>query len=209
VVDAAQAAAGRRLGAVLLNPPTGGGRPTLRHLAVAADLLDCESVRVANLYSRATPSVTELNLDGRDWAGWQAARSDLTALVADADEVLFAWGVSGLSGVVARHRAAQTDWLLDSFHAAGRAEIWTVGGEPRHPSRWHQYVSDRHGRASGDTFSDRLRMVLVRTAITNPQGSSTDQKLSVTAVTFPTTALAKGLGHQDLGRLGTNRRNRS
>lgn len=175
MADAAQAEAGRRLGAVLLNPPTGDGRPTLRHLAVAAELLGCESFQIANLSSLVTPSVTELNLGGRDWAGWQAARSGLSALV-ETDEILVAWGVSGLSGAAALHRAAQTDWLLTSLQAAGRSTIWTVGGEPRHPSRWHQYVSDRHGRASGATFGARLRTVLVRTAIasleTRPSMSS-------------------------------------
>jgi hypothetical protein len=163
--EASSSASGRRLGAVLLNPPTGSGRATHRHLEVAAELLGCDSVQIANLNDAATPSVVELNRTGREWTGWAAARRSLTALVADSDEILVGWGVSGLSGLAARHRTAQTTWLFDRLHAAGRCEIWTVGGEPRHPSRWHQYVSDRHGRASGDTFSDRLQTVLLRAAI--------------------------------------------
>jgi hypothetical protein len=36
-----------------------------------------------------------------------------------------------------------------------------LGGEPRHPSRWHQYVSDKYGRTSGGTFEERIKQVLV------------------------------------------------
>lgn len=43
----------------------------------------------------------------------------------------------------------------------GITAFWMVGGEPRHPSRWHQFVSDKHGRTTGGTFEERLVQVLV------------------------------------------------
>jgi hypothetical protein len=55
--------------------------------------------------------------------------------------------------------------------------IWTLNGEPRHPSRWDQYVSDRHGRASGATFSERIAQVLTSVPLATlcPEGGSRDE----------------------------------
>jgi hypothetical protein len=43
---------------------------------------------------------------------------------------------------------------------AGISNIWMVGGEPRHPSRWHQFVSDKYSRTTGGSFEERLDQVL-------------------------------------------------
>lgn len=40
--------------------------------------------------------------------------------------------------------------------------VWSVGGQPRHPSRGHQFLSDKYGRTAGGTFEKRLSTVLVQ-----------------------------------------------
>lgn len=150
----------RQLGAVLLNPPLTTGAVTMRHLQVAAEVLGCDGVRVANLFATPTRSVTQINDVGRDSAGWTEARPALARLGATSAELVAAWGVSGLHGPAFAHWQAQITWLIHQFRQDAVAGVWTLNGEPRHPSRWHQYVSDRHGRASGATFRDRLSSVL-------------------------------------------------
>jgi hypothetical protein len=53
--------------------------------------------------------------------------------------------------------------VIDELLALGHVDAWTVGGESRHPSRWHQYVSDKHARAGSGEFAERLKSVLVLT----------------------------------------------
>ncbi|MFF1818106.1 DUF1643 domain-containing protein [Kribbella sp. NPDC058245] len=149
------------LGAILLNPPTGDGRATLRHLDVVCDVLGHSSVRIANLFASATASVAELNRVGRDPAGWEAARPAIENLIEQADTFLIGWGVSGLSGVAARHKASQVTWLRSILRERDVSSVWSIGGEPRHPSRWHQYVSDRYARVPSGSFRQRLSCALV------------------------------------------------
>lgn len=92
---------------------------------------------------------------------WTAARSDLEAAVAGAGAILAAWGVAGLRGEARRLMSAQVEWLMERAEETGIDIFWTVGGEPRHPSRWHQYVSDKYGRTTGGTFEERIAQVLV------------------------------------------------
>lgn len=148
------------LGAILLNPPTSSGLSTLRHLHVAAELLGCDSVVIGNLFATATDDVTAVNIVGAHAAGWTAARPSLLAAL-DSDVLIIGWGVSGLHGAARRHHEAQVRWVLESAAARRHTGVWSLNGEPRHPSRWHQYVSDRHGRTSGKGFAERLGSVLV------------------------------------------------
>lgn len=148
--------------AVLLNPPeiTPGTR-TRNAVALAAKVLGYESVTIANLSQVATPSVIELNEMSCELS-WLDARPPIVSALHQADGVLAAWGIAGMSGAGRRVRQAQADWLASEALAVGISSVWTVGGEPRHPSRWHQYVSDRHGRTTGGTFEQRLAQVLER-----------------------------------------------
>ncbi len=148
------------LGAVLLNPPASTGLATLRHLRAAAELLGCGAVVVANLFATATDDVTAVNSVGAHVSGWKAARQGLQAALA-CDMLIAGWGVSGLHGLARGHREDQVRWVLEAAAARGHEGIWTLNGEPRHPSRWHQYISERHGHASGDTQAERLQSVLV------------------------------------------------
>jgi len=146
--------------AVLLNPPSlTSGTRSRNAVAHAATVLGCENVQLVNLCSASTPTVVELNDLRGD--GWEEARESLEVALLHADVLLAGWGVAGMSGYSKRSLTSQVDWLLRRAQNRGFDSVWMVGGEPRHPSRWHQYVADRHQRTSGGTFEDRIRQVLV------------------------------------------------
>lgn len=150
----------RTLVAVLLNPPaTTAGTRSRNAVARAANVLGYDCAVMANLCTVATPSVVELNRQGRH--GWDLARDQMEATLDGADAMLAGWGVAGLSGDAGRWMRAQVAWLSDRALERGISKIWMVGGEPRHPSRWHQYVSDKYGRTAGGTFEERIAQVLV------------------------------------------------
>lgn len=148
------------LGALLLNPPLTSGTRTLSHLGIAAELLGCDALDIANLFAVATRDVTAINDVGLSSDGWEAARPRLRQVIAESDHLLAGWGVSSLAGRAAIHRQSQVDYVRACARDVGKDCIWTLNGEPRHPSRWHQYVSDRHGRANGESLAERLWMVL-------------------------------------------------
>lgn len=151
----------RTLGAILLNPPLTTGAATMRHLQVAAGALGCDGVQVANLFTRPTATVAEINEVGRGTPGWEEARPAIEQVLMTSHAVVAGWGVSGLYGPAREHRRAQAAWVIQRvLSAAHLGGVWTLGGEPRHPSRWHQYVSNRHGRARGTSLDERLASVL-------------------------------------------------
>jgi len=150
------------LGVVLLNPPEGTGTATRRNLAVAVAVLGDPQVRLANLFAKATKNVAAINVAGAEAEGWIESRPELEAVLRESDEVLFGWGVGSLSGAANHHFLEQIDWLHVAARQAGHSTFWSIGSEPRHPSRWHQYVSDRHGRTAGGTITERVAEVLVR-----------------------------------------------
>jgi Protein of unknown function (DUF1643) len=137
-----------------------GGAQTIRHLRVVAGLLECDDLEIANLFAIPTRDVTAINRAGRASDGWEAARSRLRQVITEADHLLAGWGVSGLAGQAAVNRRAQLCYVGECARESGKDYIWTLNGEARHPSRWHQYVSDRHGRASGASLNERMAMVL-------------------------------------------------
>lgn len=146
--------------AVLLNPPSASsGNRSRNAVARAATALGYQNVVVANLCAVATPSVVQLNTVGSDV--WEASRADLEGVVRGGAALLAGWGVAGLSGDARRSMNAQVDFLIECAAANSMGTMWMVGGKPRHPSRWHQYVSDKYGRTTGGTFEERLRQVLV------------------------------------------------
>lgn len=155
----------RTLGALLLNPPITDGRRTRANLEVAARILGCSRVEIANLFSVPTQDVTSMNPVAKDSEGWLAAHGDLSRVIASADVLLGGWGVRGLSGSAARQRRTQILFVGNQAGIYGRTHLWTVGGQPRHPSRWHQFVSDRYGRTPGGLFDERLKYALQETAI--------------------------------------------
>lgn len=149
-----------RLGAILLNPPTTSGLPTQRHLAAAAQLFECGAVDVANMYPLPTRSVIELDAVASDRQSWLDARSAIIEITRTSQFLIAGWGLGGgLTGSTRENMQEQRAWFCALLASSG-TKVWMVGGAPRHPSRWHQYVSDKHGRTSGGSLAERLRQVL-------------------------------------------------
>lgn len=117
------------------------------------------------MFAHPARDLPELCVVGGDPAGWLDARQDLSTALRTADELVAGWGLLPLTGPARIHRDMQIRWLVDEAKHAGHEFAWAVGAQARHPSRWHQFVSDRHGRTSPGTFEDRLREVLVRTPL--------------------------------------------
>ena len=162
----------RDLVAVLLNPPaTSTGTRSRQAVARAASALGYERAVMKNLCAVPTPSVVELNALGRD--AWDLAQADLEAALKGARAVLAGWGVAGLTGDARRSMRDQVAWLTVRAQEGGIAAFWMVGGSPRHPSRWHQYVSDKYGRTDGGSFEERIRQVLVAVQMMPAPGRST------------------------------------
>jgi hypothetical protein len=157
-----------------MNPPTGSGTQTVRHLRVVTRLLGCDGLEIANLFSIATHHVTAINEAGRSGAGWDAARPRLRQVITESDCLLAGWGVRSPVGPAAAHWRRQLAYVRACAREVGLGDIWTLNGEPRHPSRWHQYVSDRHGRATGTSLEERIAMVLtfVPVAMLCPDGGA-------------------------------------
>lgn len=146
--------------AVLLNPPsTTTGIRTRQAVDLARMVLGYERVRIFNLFTEATPTVTELNASVEHPC--PRARRRLRSALAEANGLLGAWGISGLTGEARIARDGQLTWLVKQAEAVGIHDIWMVGGQPRHPSRWHQYVSDKYSRTSGGPPDARLAEALV------------------------------------------------
>lgn len=154
--------AGRRLLiAVLLNPPTGDGKRTNKHLQIASENLRCDAIEIVNLYPGTTKNLAELGRTASHPHVWIEHRTVIATALSQGDEVLLGWGVSLPAGHARKHMAEQIQWVIEELHSNG-IEPWVLGDGPRHPSRWHQYVSDRHGRTSGGSLAERFQESLVR-----------------------------------------------
>ncbi|MFT4010671.1 MAG: hypothetical protein QM655_11595 [Nocardioidaceae bacterium] len=159
--------------AVLLNPPTKStGVRSRNAVARAAQAIGYPDVVLTNLCAAPTPSVVELNALGGD--AWDEARAGLERDLTGATAVLAAWGVAGLTGGARRLMRSQVRWLTERVASAGIERFWMVGGEPRHPSRWHQYVSDKYGRTTGGSFEERICQVLLEVPLSAMEWSQSE-----------------------------------
>lgn len=146
--------------AVLLNPPLTSGSRTRRALNRAGALLGGYDVTIVNLVNVATHSSSALATAGHS-SDWQAARVKLASALRASDELLFGWGLTPHLGAARKAAEEQIAWLLEEAHRVGHQHAWAVGNA-RHPSRWHQYTADVHGRTGGGQADERLREVLTR-----------------------------------------------
>lgn len=152
-----------RLLVVLASPPLRtSGRRTLAHVEALSAAMPCDVVAVANLCAAPAVDLPALVAAAAEAAPWLASRDALAAALEECDEVVAAWGLYALTGPAKAHRRNQLAWLVKTAETLGHNDCWAVGGQPRHPSRWHQYVSDVHGRTRGGTFQERLRQVLTK-----------------------------------------------
>jgi hypothetical protein len=156
----------RTLCVLLASPPTTSGARTLNAIAVAAQCLQTPQIVTANLLAKPARDLAEMSSIGAQATAWEAARADLHRAVTGGDLLLAAWGLNSLTGPARHHHNAQVEWLLHTAEEAGHTHAWTLGGEPRHPSRWHQFSSDLHGRTPpGLSREDRVRTLLTRVAL--------------------------------------------
>lgn len=151
-----------RLLILLACPPTTSGQRTLSRLATLTKVIPGCTVSAANLCSARAADLPALSAVAASVEPWLHARKDISAALSKCDEMMAAWGICPLSGTARQHRVAQLSWLLNTAINCGRSDVLAVGGQARHPSRWHQYVSDVHGRTCGGTFEERLRQVLIK-----------------------------------------------
>lgn len=146
-----------------MNPASGAGQATLRHLRTLADALDCGEVAIANLLEIPTKSVVEITQAGASAEVWHWSRPALRKLITTSDQLVLGWGLGGgFTGPSRHYFKQQVEWVEEQISArTDNLIIWTIGQEPRHPSRWHQYVADKHARTLGGDFQSRLLDVLV------------------------------------------------
>jgi Protein of unknown function (DUF1643) len=155
-----------RLLVILAGPPlTTTGQRTLRRLEALSAVMPGYVVTAANLCAAPAADLPALSTAAAEVDTWLHARDAIEDALRECDEFLAAWGLYSLVGGARSHRKEQLAWLANTARSLGHGHCWTVGGEPRHPSRWHQYVSDKHGRTTGGTFEERLRQVLIRTPL--------------------------------------------
>jgi hypothetical protein len=152
--------AGEKLVAILANPRFDQGGRSENRVALAGEVLGYDSAQIVNLFAWPSASSRDIALLGKVSGGWQDARRELTDAIYEADGVLVGFGLIPTSRESGPHLRAQLRWLREELRAGGHASVWQVGDRPRHPSRWHQYVSDIHGRTAGGTFEERLHQVL-------------------------------------------------
>ena len=154
----------RILLAVLANPTLSPESRSVGRVRLAARILGFEQVRIANLFALPSSSSKEIAVLGQDAHGWELARPALVDGLVTCDQVLLGFGTIPVTGVARRYLEQQLYWFADELRESDHREVWQVG-DARHPSRWHQYVSDRHGRTSGGSFEVRLREVLTSTKL--------------------------------------------
>ena len=149
--------------AVVASPPLTSGVRTLKALRLVGELLGVARLEVVNLLDVPTVDVNAMAVVGAEGGPWHSSRPAIKGGLEASDVWLAAWGMSPLTGPARGHRRAQIDWVVEQAAAHGHDHVWTVGPEPRHPSRWHQYVCDKHGRTEGVyDFGARLQQVLER-----------------------------------------------
>src|SRR4051794_31018520 len=153
----------RRLLAILASPPlaTSGSRTRAR-LTLAARLIGCDTFAVANLISIPTTDVLDISVVGHEKASWCDARIRLAAQLDDAEDVLLGWGCTEPVGAARKHHRSQVAWLRTEVSRHG-FRPWTLGGKPRHPSRWQRYTARYH---NGLPFVDALAEALHQQAFT-------------------------------------------
>jgi hypothetical protein len=148
--------------AVLANPPLHTKSRSFGRVELAARILGLERMRIVNLFAVASTSSRDIAALGHEPHGWTTARRPIMEALAEADQVLVGFGAIPVTGAARRNLEEQLHWLGETFRLQGHNTVWQVG-QARHPSRWHQYVSDRYGRTAGGSFEVRLREVLTCT----------------------------------------------
>lgn len=153
-----------RLCAVLLSPPVTSGVRTRNAVRRAGEVLGLREFVIVNLITVPTDDSTDVARFRPTLPELTESRSRLAEAVPASDALLFGWGLLSGFGPSRTWVREQIDWLLHMALGSGHEYAWTVG-EARHPSRWHQYTSDKHSRTEGGDANARLRAVLAPRAL--------------------------------------------
>jgi len=143
------------LTAVLASPPKSSGALSRGRVALAATTLGFEAFRIVNLFGEETHSTGEITLLGIEQEAWMPARRTIRQALKAADVVLLGYGTSEPSGPALGHHREQVEWLRREMAETGVLRIVTVGGAPRHPSRWHRHTFRTR---PGVAFPDALQL---------------------------------------------------
>lgn len=144
-------------GTVLLvlmsNPPlnTTGDR-TRRRVELVRELLEVEETMTANLFSIPTYRTGGIAEAGKEPQGWLDARPVLGDAIEKANAVLLAYGGQEPTGPARSNFRDQVAWMRAAIDARG-ASVWTIGGRPLHPTRWHRHT---HAQYPGIPFREAL-----------------------------------------------------
>ncbi|WP_368671712.1 DUF1643 domain-containing protein [Cellulomonas humilata] len=154
-----------RLAVVCLNPPSSStGSRTLGGVRRLADGLGINDTLTVNLLDVPSQSFDDFPTVGADELRWRSSRehlaSSLEMLRPERDVVVAAWGLSKFREPSRSLLSSQIRWLVLFLDSEGWSQMHTFGGRPRHPSRWHQYVSDKYGRFSEFEPSERYAAAL-------------------------------------------------
>lgn len=178
--------------AVLLNPSLSTGS-TISHsnLEVAATTLGFSGFQIANLIQLASRNSKDLAPMAINEDDWLKSRPEIERALNSSDEVVFAWGVSRLAGEANSYKEEQINWTIQEALSAGHFQALLMGGSPRHPSRWRQYVGPQRNRIPGDTLEDRFQLALNRHPIKMLQKLGGNQQCEVPWVTEETSSITE------------------
>jgi hypothetical protein len=149
----------KHLVAVLASPPKRtNGQRTIARVQLAASVLQLDSFSICNLFPLATDDVNEISQLGFGTGAWHEGRQALEDELRAGDHVLFAWGLAEPLGPARAHHRDQVSWVRRRVRER-HAVTWTLGGAPRHPSRWQRHTS---ATLPGVPFETALRASLSR-----------------------------------------------
>ncbi|GAA5090774.1 hypothetical protein GCM10025760_16880 [Microbacterium yannicii] len=134
--------------AILHSLPVGSGLRTTRRVEIAQRALECDSSSIVNMYPAELSDSNALN--GQVTTDTLARGRELIQRELDSgaiSDVLLAYGVQLPTGPIRREYRAQVDWVSAELERR-RLRVWSFGGRPTHPSRWHRLVSRVHPGSS-------------------------------------------------------------
>ena len=108
------------------------------------------------MFSLPPQSTGELKTLGTHRAPWVLAREEIRSGLSLADGLLVAYGTAAPTGPARHLWRDQISWLRAEIEPLG-IPVWSVGDEPRHPSRWHRHTFREY---PGMPFENALSHVL-------------------------------------------------
>lgn len=148
---------------LMLNPSLDEeGSTSYAVLAMVSERKGWDSVEVANLFPVPTRNSKVLAASSLTREHILSARPRIETAIAHSTDVLFAWGVSPLPGIAGQLHREQVEWVISRTIRYGHEDVWMMGGQTRHPSRWRQYVGPQRALIHGASTAERLERALVR-----------------------------------------------